>query len=295
MGETMVAFAPAHSQRLASGRSFNASIAGAESNVAIHLARLAHSVAWASRLGDDPFGQRVLRVLEHEGVSTELVETVPGARTGIMFKDPSPASTVVYYYRTDSAAAGIDAGFLASSALQGTLLLHTSGVTAALSKGCLAAVDAAFTDADAAETTISFDVNFRSRLWSAADAQGPLLALAQRSNICFVGLDEAEALWPVCTPDDVRSLLMSPRILVVKDGAVGATVFETDRETVFVPSLPVDVVEPVGAGDAFAAGFLSGWLRNLSSEDALQLGHDTAAQVLRSTSDVPDVERAMLS
>ena len=292
-GETMVAFAPADGDQLDSAETFIASIAGAESNVAIHLARLGHAVEWASRLGDDPFGDRVLRRLESEGVSTALVEINQGTHTGIMFKNPGRDSTVVHYYRAGSAAAGIDAGFLPSTALDRASILHTSGVTAALSAGCRAALDSAFTRSAAGGTTVSFDLNFRPRLWAAKDAAAPLLALAQRSDICFVGLDEAQALWPVATADDVRALLDAPSILVVKDGAIGATVFEADRETVFVPSPPVEVVEPVGAGDAFAAGFLSGWLRGLSSRDSLQLGHETAAGVLRSTSDVPHLSDAV--
>ena len=102
----------------------------------------------------------------------------------------------------------------------------------------------------------------------------------------FVGLDEAAALWgaAVREPADVRALLPSPRIVVVKDAARGATAFHGGAAT-HVPALRVDVVEPVGAGDAFAAGFLAELLNGGDAVRCLRSGHLTAASALTVTGD----------
>ncbi len=131
---------------------------------------------------------------------------------------------------------------------------------------------------------VSFDVNYRAALWP-VDVAGPvLLSIASESDICFVGLDEAELLWGCATAEAVHALLPDVPRLVVKDGATGAHSFGVGGYS-FVPSLPVDVVEPVGAGDAFAAGYLASVLGGRPEKFRLRLGHLLAAQVLSVTSD----------
>ena len=124
---------------------------------------------------------------------------------------------------------------------------------------------------------MAFDVNHRAALWAPGAAASALLPLARRADLVFVGLDEAECLWHTATADDVRALLPEPTTLVVKDGDVGATEFRraagADHRT-FVPAIPTEVVEAVGAGDAFAAGYLA----------ALLQGADAAARLRVATS-----------
>ena len=136
-----------------------------------------------------------------------------------------------------------------------------------------------------AGSLVSFDVNHRSRLWPAEQAAPVLRDLANRCDLVFVGQDEAETLWGTTDPLAVRRLLPDPETLVVKDGAVGATAMCRDAEPVFVPAPRVAVVEPVGAGDAFAAGYLAGLLRDLDPVRRLRLGHLVAAQALTSSGD----------
>jgi 2-dehydro-3-deoxygluconokinase len=165
---------------------------------------------------------------------------------------------------------------------------HLTGITPALSEDCFALVESALhgiTDRPA----VSFDVNFRPAVWRGhkSDPADLLRRLAQAADIVFVGLDEAQTLWGArsARAQDVRaSILPEPRILVVKDGATAATVFFGDGSVV-VPALPVDVVEPVGAGDAFAAGFLAALLRGRSAGHCLRSGHLTAAAALSVTGD----------
>jgi 2-dehydro-3-deoxygluconokinase len=164
--------------------------------------------------------------------------------------------------------------------------VHVSGVTAALSASCEQFVDDLFVRAHAHGVRVSFDVNHRPALWPDGGAADVLLDLARRADVCFVGRDEAEAVWGTSTADDVRALLPQVPLLIVKDGAIGATAF-SQASRVFVPAPRVEVVEPVGAGDAFAAGALAALLRAPDLEPALAAGHERAALTLRSPHDLP--------
>ncbi|MFC7340760.1 sugar kinase [Saccharopolyspora griseoalba] len=289
LGETMSLVAPASPVPLEQAPSFTLSAGGAESNVAVHLAALGHRVRWASRVGDDPLGRRMASTIGAAGVDTGLVDVYPHAPTAVYFKDPRPEGTRVHYYRAGSAASTMDEDFLPASELDATRLLHISGITPALSASCDRLIRHLLTRERAAR--ISFDVNHRPALWSAREAAPVLRELAGMADVVFVGLDEAAALWGVRTADEVRELLDQPDVVVVKDGADAA--YALGERRVVVPAPEVDVVEPVGAGDAFAAGFLSGVLRGEDDVRCLRLGHVLAAQSLRSTEDhsaPPDAE-----
>src|SRR5690625_4376815 len=164
-------------------------------------------------------------------------------------------------------------------------LVHLTGITPALSASCAHLIEAAIDTARSAGTAVSFDINYRPALWPVDTAAPVLLALGRRADILLVGLDEAHTLWNCRTPQDVRALFPAVR-LVVKDAEVGATEFDArGADGTFVPSPVVDVVEVVGAGDAFAAGYLTADLRGAGASARLQAGHDQAARVLGSTSD----------
>lgn len=284
IGETMALIAPAEADPLEVAESFVLSAGGAESTVALYLAGAGHRTAWLSRVGDDPLGRRLLRQLEAHGVDTSLVRTDAKAPTGVYFKDPGGSTTTVYYYRSGSAASAMGPSILQDVDWTALPLLHLSGITAGLSPSCRALLDTAFATARAHGTLVSFDVNHRPGLWSAQEA-GPVLAeCARRADIVFVGRDEAEALWGTGDPDELYAVLGAPLHLVVKDGAVGATDVSA-AGSVFVPTRPVDVVEVVGAGDAFAAGYLSGLLTGELPGARLVLGHALAARALASVHD----------
>jgi len=146
------------------------------------------------------------------------------------------------------------------------------------------------------DATVVFDVNYRPALWSIDEAAPRLLELAAAADVVLVGRDEAEVLWQTPTAEDVRALLPEVAHLVVKDGDVEAVEFTAD-ETVRVPAGVVDVVEPVGAGDAFAAGWEAGFLAGVPSASRLAAGHAAATAVLTSSGDhAPhmDAVRALL-
>lgn len=283
LGETMVLLAPPDATRLRDADQVRLTIGGAESNVAAHVAALGHHAAWIGALGDDVLGRRVHRTLTELGVDTRWVVFDPDAPTGVYFKDPGHG---VLYYRAGSAASRMTPSAVAHLPLEDAPIVHLSGITPALSEGCADLVDAVIDRVrGAGRGELSFDVNHRAPLWAAPDAAPVLLRLANRSDIVFVGLDEAHTLWGCETAEEVRSLIPEPAHLIVKDGDVGATEF-SGEDAVFVPSIPTQVVEAVGAGDAFAAGWLAARLAGAPAGERLQGGHRRAHLVLQSTEDV---------
>ncbi|WP_306323012.1 MULTISPECIES: sugar kinase [unclassified Streptomyces] len=285
VGETMAQITPADSAGLEHSRELRLAVAGAESTVAQYLADLGHEAAWLSRVGDDPFGRRILAAVASRGVHVGGVPRDTGAPTGVYFKDPGPEGTRVHYYRAGSAASRMTAADADRVDLTGVRLLHLTGITPALSDGCAALVDTLVARAAETGTTVSFDVNHRPALWSSAGAAADaLLALARQADVVLVGRDEAETLWGTATAEDVRDRLAPRGTLVVKDGDVGATEF-AGGEAEFVAAPSVEVVEAVGAGDAFAAGYLSGLLGGAAARERLALGHRLAGRTLRSIED----------
>jgi 2-dehydro-3-deoxygluconokinase len=289
LGEAMVLVAPPQGERLATARDAALRVAGAEATVAQYLADLGHRVSWASRVGDDPLGSRVLTEVAGPGVDVNLVERDPSAPTGVYFKDPAPGATSVHYYRSGSAASRMTPGYLDRLPLETARLVHVTGITPALSASCAETTAALFARARAAGVPCSFDVNHRPALWSARAAADPLLRLARQADVVFVGQDEAQTVWGTRTPEEVRDLVGGRVDVVVKDAEVGATLLEPDEPGgTFVPAEQVEVVEPVGAGDAFAAGYLSAWLRGAEPKERLRLGHRVAAFALGSVGDHAD-------
>lgn len=286
IGETMVLITPHDATPLAQTDDVRLSIGGAESNVTAHVAALGQSAAWVSALGAGVLGERVLRAVSALGVDTRWVRTAPDAPTGVYFKDPGQG---VHYYRAGSAASRMTADSIAAVPLEDARIVHVSGITPALSADCAAMIDAVIERVAASDALLSFDVNHRAALWPASEAAPVLLALAQRADIVFVGLDEAETLWGTTTPAAVRELIWAPGRLVVKDGSVGATEFSAEG-AVFEPAIPTEVVEAVGAGDAFAAGYLAGLLAGDDTIASLRAGHLRAHLVLGSTDDVVGVQ-----
>ncbi|MFJ3225811.1 sugar kinase [Streptomyces sp. NPDC086783] len=282
LGESMVTFLPSRPGRLADVPSFERGIGGAESNVACVLASAGHRTRWVSRVGADGFGDHLVEAVTSYGVDTSAVRRDPERPTGIYFRTAGDRATdahEVAYYRAGSAASAMAVDTVDLDAVRSGRVLHLSGITAALSGDCLALLRE-LTAPRPGRPLVSLDVNHRVHLWQGQEAGAVLLDLARGSDLVFVGEDEAEAAWGVTGgPAAVRAALPEPAALVVKQGERGATYFDGDTAT-FVPSLHVDVVAPVGAGDAFAAGFLSATLRGLPARERLRHGHLMAAAAL---------------
>lgn len=284
LGEAMVLVTPVVGQGIDRESRFGLVPGGAESNVASLLAKMGHVTAWLGSLGTDPFGDLVVAALAEDGVNVDYVQRDSRFRTGVYFKDFSTGSTRVFYYRNASAASMMGPSVLDEVALEQWSIVHISGITPALSESCDALVRGVLERTSLRSDLVSFDVNYRPALWPVSEAAPILQGYANRADIVFVGLDEARDLWGVDTADDVRQLLPQPRHVIVKDSDSDAVEFEYDRMFREV-ALSVDVVEKVGAGDAFAAGWLSGLLSSRPAGQRLQLGHLMAAEVLQNTTD----------
>lgn len=284
VGESMAMLVPENPGALSAGTVFRLTVAGAESNVAAYLSMLGTDVSWISKVGDDPFGRFLLDEIRSFGVDVGHASRDPERATGVAFKDRSEAQTKVWYYRSGSAASTMGRE---TARLVGALkarVIHISGITPALSPSCRDFL-AEVISTRGAGTAVSFDVNWRPALWKDDGGPAAMLDVARAADIVFVGLDEADALWGLTDPLEVRRLLSDPEFLVVKQGAEGSTVFHRD-EWVFIPALVVDVIEPVGAGDAFAAGFLSGYLRGMTIREAGRLGTIVASCSLSVVTDI---------
>ena len=275
IGESMAVFVPT-----GSADEWTRGVGGAESNVACHLAERGFRSRWVSALGDDSFGRVVLGRVRAAGVDTADVHIDPTRPTGLYFKEPG----AVTYYRRGSAASALGPDLLDRISLARTRLVHVSGITAALSPSCLGLLRAVLRDRRG-DYRVSFDVNWRPALWEHGGGPELLRELADSADIVLVGSDEADALWGTDDPAEIRSLLPRPEMLVVKQGADGATLIEGELR-VFEPALAVDVVEPVGAGDAFAAGFLASTLDGHEPGRRLRAGHLSAAGTLLTHEDV---------
>ncbi len=263
MGETMVMFSPEQSGPLRYVPRFQKRIAGSESNVAIGLVRLGHDCGWISRVGADEFGEFLIREIRGEGVDVSEARFDPEAPTGIMFKEVRVGrETRVTYYRKGSAASRLSPADLNPEYFRGARMLHLTGITPALSASCLDAVEAAIALARKHGLTVSFDPNLRRKLWSGERAQSVLSRLLTAVDIVLPGVDEAEFLLGPAGPEALLDgfLERGATTVALKLGAKGTWVASA-RERHWVEAFQVErVVEPTGAGDAFAAGFLAGML-----------------------------------
>ncbi|CCK27785.1 carbohydrate kinase [Streptomyces davaonensis JCM 4913] len=288
LGESMVAFLPSRPGPLADVPSFDRSIGGAESNVACALAAAGHSVRWVSRVGADGFGDHLVETIGSYGVDVSSVSRDPSRPTGVYFRTAGDRGTdahEVAYYRAGSAASAMSVENVEPGPGR---VLHLSGITAALSDQCLTLLRE-LTAPRPDRPLISFDVNHRPALWR--DAEGPrvLLELARGADIVFVGEDEAAEAWGITGgPESIRAALPEPGVLVVKQGARGAIEYRspTPAHVTFEPALHVTPVATTGAGDAFAAGYLSATLRGLPSKQRLRHAHLWAAAALTTNADL---------
>src|ERR1700731_1116559 len=270
-GETMVLFAPGERERLEFAAAYHASIGGAESNCAIGLARLGHCVCWVSRVGSDPFGSRVLKTLRGECVDVSRVEVSANEPTCIMFKETGPGnSSRIFYYRRNSAGAALRAESFESLK---TKYLFVTGITPALSDSNRALTLQLVDRYRAEGAKVVFDPNMRFRLWNAERARIVFLELAKKCDILIPSLAEAEILTGFTRHDSMLDGLRSlgPSQVILKAGDQGAWYADGEKRG-FCPCFPVAEIDPVGAGDAFCAGLISGLLDGCSLPEAVTRG-----------------------
>ena len=287
-GESMVAFSTNNDESIVRTSQASVSIAGAESNVATALARLNHKVKWVSRVGEDVFGQKILHTLRAEGIDTEGVTRDPANQTGLMFKQKrSLLNTEVLYYREKSAASALSAEDIDPAWIEQCKIIHITGITPSLSDSCKKLVTEVVRLGKKYNKLISFDPNVRLKLWNIEEARETLLPIIKESDIFLPGKDELKMLLGLETLQDIEKFALEWKIpaMVVKDGAKGAWLIE-DGHTEFVKSFEINnVIDEVGAGDAFAAGFLHGYLNGKTRVESIVYGHALAAFAISTEGD----------
>ncbi len=273
LGETMVLLHPAEPDvLLAEARLLAMDTAGADSNFAIAMSRLGVPSGWISRVGADPLGDFVLAAIAGEGVDVSQVKRDPH-RTGIFFKHRDPASRTaqVLYYRQGSAASHLTADDLEPNYLASARLVHLNGMTCALSDSCAAAAARGFELAPA-RSIRSLDLNLRLQLWDVARARAALSPLIRKADVLLGTAEEYTAFF---ASEDLGEALvgaaaMGPTTVVAKQGPQGAIGLIGGVPVSHAGFLPPKVVDEVGAGDGFDAGFLAALLEGCSPQTALR-------------------------
>ncbi|WP_226681953.1 sugar kinase [Sutcliffiella horikoshii] len=288
IGETMVVFTPESSRLMRYAHSYSRRIGGAETNVALGLIRLNHQVGWISKVGDDEFGKAVVSFVRGEGVDVSQVKVDSSAPTGVYFKEIRSGNQVrVSYYRKGSAASKLTPSDIDENYISRSKYLHITGITPALSDTCYQTILRAIAIAKENDVKVVFDPNLRKKLWSEEKARKTLLELVALSDIILPGVEEGEFLLGETDPIKMgkRFLDYGPSLVIVKVGAKGAYYFN-ESDYGLVPGFPVKtVVDPVGAGDAFAAGILSGLLDGLPIESIVQRGNGMGALATQTEGD----------
>lgn len=289
LGETLVALRSHTVGPLRSRSLLEISVAGAESNVAIGLSRLGHRATWVGRVGADYLGEVVLAQLRAEDVQVHA-HVDQETQTSLMLKVRRTADVhQVVYYRRGLAGSRLSQADIDADIIRRAQLLHITGITPALSHQASNAVVKAVELARESGTAISLDVNYRSSLWSPEEAGTALRPLALMADLVFASVRELELLERGASEDPLtaaRNLAASRRgrQVVVKQSSNGAFVV-MDGAVTTCDGFRVRVVDPVGAGDAFVAGYLSALLDGLPLPARLQRGCETGAFVVSTDGD----------
>jgi sugar/nucleoside kinase (ribokinase family) len=278
LGEAMTLFVAETPGPLEGVMRFSKRTAGAETNVAIGLARLGFKVGWQSRLGDDSMARFLLNAIGGEGVDCSRVASVAGERTAFMFKGrvEDGSDPPIEYHRQDSAASRFGPEHLDEAQIAQARHLHVSGVFPALSLSTLAATRRAMAVARDHGKTIGFDPNLRPTLWPSREAMRETINdLAARADWVLPGIAEGRLLTGHDTPEDIARFYRErgAKRVVVKLGAEGAYFDDIDAGAGRVAAFAVaEVIDTVGAGDGFMVGVTSALLDGRGIADAARRG-----------------------
>lgn len=262
-GETMLRLGPPDGGRLEDSRILDSHVAGAESNVLACASRLGLRCGWVSALPDNPLGKRVAGELRRHGVDTRrVVWAGSAARLGVFYAEeaPQPVGTRVYYDRAGSAISLLEPEAVDLSVCDATRVLHLSGITPALGPGARGAFSRLLERATKAGVDVSFDVNYRAKLWGAQEAARGIEEACRSASLIFCSQGDAAVLWGfVGGPESVLRRMEerfgSGKTMVLTLGGEGAAELREGRYDE-APPVPTEGRERFGSGDAFAAGYL---------------------------------------
>jgi len=295
LGEAMAMLVADQPGPLESVSLFHKRTAGADTNVAIGLARLGFRVAWMSRLGADSWGRYLLAEMQREGIDCSHVAIDSEARTGIVLKERAidGRDPGIEYHRKGSAASRMTPAELDRAFLTSARHLHATGVFPGISASCLETLRESIEAMKQAGRTISFDPNLRPTLWPSQQVMVQTLnGLAARCDWVLPGLEEGRILTGRASPEAIAGFYLDQgaKWVMVKLGDQGAY-FRGGHQQGYVPAVPVTtIVDTVGAGDGFAVGVISALLEGREIETAVRRGAwigARALQVLGDTEGLP--------
>ena len=294
-GEAMMLLVADRPGPLENAQSFHKRTAGAETNVAIGLARLGLKVGWASRLGADSMARYLLATMQGEGIDCSKVVCDPTQKTGFQFKGRvmDGSDPPVEYHRKGSAASHMGVADVDEDWLRSARHLHATGVFAAISDTSLEAARKSITVMRAAGRTVSFDPNLRPTLWASTEhMRASINSLAAGADWVLPGLEEGRLLTGEQTPEAIAACYRAQgaSLVAIKLGAEGAY-YDGAAGSGYVAGFPVaEVIDTVGAGDGFAAGVISALLEGKTVPEAVRRGSwigARAVQVLGDTEGLP--------
>jgi 2-dehydro-3-deoxygluconokinase len=287
LGEAMIRLSPPNHQRLEQANSLDVVIGGAELSVAVGAARLGLSSSWVTKLPKNALGRRILNQAREQSVDVSRVVWTADGRAGLYFLEAgaAPRPSSVLYDRKNSAASKLAPGEVDWRFLKGVRVLHTTGITPALSESCREATVEAIEAARKAGCKVCFDVNYRSKLWSPKEAEAVLTPIVKMVDVLIAS--DAATIWGVeGEPEQVlRELKKRFGVPVVamtvrEDSGVLRTrlssVAIADKRYKGTNVYDVEVVDRLGVGDSFAAGLIYGYLRG-DMQAALDYGDAMAA------------------
>lgn len=290
LGEMLVRLSVPSGQRLAQASHFDVHPAGAEANVATLLSRLERQTCWFGALPDNPLGQLAIHALRAAGVNTDGVAWKDHGRMGTYYVEfgELPRGIQVTYDRSYSCATYLQPAEINWDLLLDTRLLHLTGITPALSRSCLEAITEAIQRAKECDVPVSFDINYRQKLWSQTDAAQTLLPLIQGVELLFCSQADAARLFHCKgsmqeVAQGVLELSKAQHVLVTF-GEQGALLWN-GKEWQHEPARPTRIVDRLGAGDALAAGVIHGWLEQ-DLRAGLRYGVTLAALALTQRGDM---------
>lgn len=308
IGETMLRLTPQAGLRWEQAEQFQMHVGGSESNTAVGLARLGHSVAWFSRLTNNAFGRKIASEVARHGVDTRHIVWTDQDRIGTYYYEEGspPRGNRVLYDRAASSFTRFEAAEIPASLFlpQQSKYLHVTGISLGLGETTRRLIRHCLQAARTAGWRISLDVNYRAKLWTPTEARRACEELFEFADILFLPIRDAKLIWQISfdplelneRPHEVSSQVVramssyAPNsCLVMTLGKLGACAWE-QNSFVFAETTAVPEIGRLGAGDAFSAGFLSGRLRGNTLEGSLRWGNAAAQLKYSIPGDLPFFE-----
>ena len=268
---------------------YDLAVAGAEFNVAVGVARLGHRVTYMTKLGNDPFGKRIIHVLNENKIGNEFVVWSDTKKTGFMLKGRvSEGDPDIFYFRAGSAASTLSVEDVEKIRFDEFSHIHLTGILPALSESTRDAVNLMFDKARTFGLLITFDPNLRPQLWPSQDIMiKSINEMAAKADIVLPGTAEGKILIGSGDPKKINAFYrnLGAKVVITKLGSKGAYV-TTPTEEYLVPGYTVEkVVDTVGAGDGFAAGIITALMEGIPLKDAVQRGNAIGAIQVMSRGD----------